>query len=202
MDYEVRDRGKILGQFSIQEIEHMLDAHKIGMMAEANDGGSWVTLEELMEKIEAEREAHGRQLRLQQDEAEKKASQARQQKELELEIEKQRTQQQKIAYETEEKSLAARSYATSTLPPQPHQIALEPHRGSTILTLGILSLFLCGVFTGIPAWIMGKHDLAKMKAGTMDPQGEGSTRAGMICGMVICIIAIGAFVLIMFGGGY
>lgn len=202
MDYEVRDRGKILGQFSIQEIEHMLDSHKIGMMAEAYDGGSWVTLEELMEKIEAEREANSRQLRQQQDEAEKKASQARQQKELELEIERQKTQQQKIAYEKEEKALAARSYATSTLTSQPQQMALEPHRGSTILTLGILSLFLCGIFTGIPAWVMGKQDLAKMKAGTMDPQGEGATRAGMICGMIICIIAIAVFGFIFLGGGY
>ena len=202
MDYEVRDRGKILGQFSIQEIEHMLDSHKIGMMAEAYDGGSWVTLEELMEKIEAEREANSRQLRQQQDEAEKKASQARQQKELELEIEKQRTQQQKIAFEKEEQALAARSYATSTLTSQPQQMALEPHRGSTILTLGILSLFLCGIFTGIPAWVMGKQDLAKMKAGTMDPQGEGATRAGMICGMIICIIAIAVFGFIFLGGGY
>tara|TARA_B100001540_G_scaffold316513_1_gene346582 strand:+ start:132 stop:281 length:150 start_codon:yes stop_codon:yes gene_type:complete len=49
---------------------------------------------------------------------------------------------------------------------------------------------------------MGKQDLAKMKAGTMDPQGEGATRAGMICGMIICIIAIAVFGFIFLGGGY
>jgi len=61
---------------------------------------------------------------------------------------------------------------------------LEPHRGTLILVLGILSLVLCSFFTGIPAWIMGKGDLAKIKEGMMDPEGEGSTKAGMIC----CII--------------
>ena len=67
---------------------------------------------------------------------------------------------------------------------------LEPHRGTLILVLGILSLVLCWFFTGIPAWIMGKDDLAKIKAGQMDPEGEGITKGGMICGMICCILSI------------
>ena len=67
---------------------------------------------------------------------------------------------------------------------------LEHHRGTLILVLGILSLVGCTFFTGIPAWIMGKGDLAEMKADQMDSQGEAFTKAGMICGMICCILSI------------
>ena len=83
---------------------------------------------------------------------------------------------------------------------------LEPHRGTLILVLGILSLVLCSFFTDIPAWIMGKGDLAKIKDGMMDPEGEGPTKAGMMCGMICCIInavLIGLFILLMIlGSGF
>ena len=81
---------------------------------------------------------------------------------------------------------------------------LEHHRGTLILVLGILSLVGCTFFTGIPAWIMGKGDLAKIKDGIMDPEGEGPTKAGMICGMICCIICavvIGLIILLMILGG-
>ncbi len=76
---------------------------------------------------------------------------------------------------------------------------LEPHRGTLILILGILSLTVCGFFTGIPAWIMGKNDLAKIKAGQMDPEGLGTSKAGMICGMINCILTLvcGGFYLVI-----
>ena len=91
--------------------------------------------------------------------------------------------------------------------PPPHGAVpggLEPHRGTLILVLGILSLVLCSFFTGIPAWIMGKGDLAKIKDGMMDPEGEGPTKAGMICGMICCIICavlIGLIILLTILGG-
>ncbi len=82
---------------------------------------------------------------------------------------------------------------------------MEPHLGTLILVLGILSLVLCGLFTGIPAWIMGKGDLIKIRGGTMDPEGEGSTKAGMICGIISCTITAVTLVililLIFVGGG-
>ena len=94
------------------------------------------------------------------------------------------------------------------LPPTTHGTAsggLEPHRGTLILVLGILSLVLCGFFTGIPAWIMGKGDLAKIKDGMMDPEGDGTTKAGMICGMICCIITAVSLAIVLFivilGGG-
>lgn len=66
----------------------------------------------------------------------------------------------------------------------------EPHRGSTILTLGILSLFMCGPILGPIAWVMGNQDLSEIKAGRMDPEGESSTNAGKICGMVATLLSI------------
>jgi hypothetical protein len=65
---------------------------------------------------------------------------------------------------------------------------MKPHRGTLILILGILSLILCGIFTGIPAWIMGSGDLKQMDAGAMDPSGRSLTNAGKICGMINCIL--------------
>ena len=74
--------------------------------------------------------------------------------------------------------------------PQPgsHQPAsYEPHRGTMVLVLGILSLVLCQL-CGPFAWIMGKNDLKKMDAGRMDPDGRGLTQGGMICGIVGSIL--------------
>ncbi len=66
---------------------------------------------------------------------------------------------------------------------------MKPHRGTTILVLGILSLLCCGLL-GIPAWLMGNADLKEMAAGTMDPAGQGTTNAGKICGIIGTVIAI------------
>jgi hypothetical protein len=63
-----------------------------------------------------------------------------------------------------------------------------PHRGTLILVLGILSLVGCGIFTGIPAWIMGNGDLKEIRAGRMDPEGEQMTNIGRILGMISCIL--------------
>ena len=60
---------------------------------------------------------------------------------------------------------------------------MQPHRGTLILVLGILSLVLCGPI-GIAAWIMGNTDLKEIDAGRMDPAGRGNTHAGRICGMI------------------
>jgi hypothetical protein len=72
---------------------------------------------------------------------------------------------------------------------------LMPHRGSTILTLGILSLVICGLLGPI-AWVMGNTDLADMRAGRMDPEGEATTNAGRICGMIASILLIVGFCIV------
>jgi hypothetical protein len=66
---------------------------------------------------------------------------------------------------------------------------MKPHHGTLILILGILSLFMCGLFTGIPAWVMANSDLREMDAGTMDPSGRGATQAGKICGIISVVLA-------------
>ncbi len=60
---------------------------------------------------------------------------------------------------------------------------MRQHRGPTILTLGILSLVICGFF-GPVAWIMGGRDLAEMEGGTLEPEGRGLTQAGRLLGIV------------------
>ena len=66
-----------------------------------------------------------------------------------------------------------------------------------ILVLGILSLVLCGVFTGIPAWIMGNNDLKAMAAGTMDPSGRSMTNAGRICGIITTVLTLLGVVVVI-----
>jgi hypothetical protein len=74
---------------------------------------------------------------------------------------------------------------------------MKPHRGVLILVLGILSFFICGPIMGPIAWIMGNNDLKEMKAGTMDPTGEGMTNAGKICGMIATFLTIALLCLYM-----
>lgn len=74
-------------------------------------------------------------------------------------------------------------YAQPGYPQQPRHYA--PHRGGLILAMGIMS-FVCNVMLipGILAWTMGRSDLREMKAGRMDPSGEGITTAGMVLGII------------------
>jgi hypothetical protein len=78
---------------------------------------------------------------------------------------------------------------------------LQPHRGPMILALGIISLVFCGVIFGPMAWIMGQQDLNAIREGQMDPEGEGLTNAGRVCGILgtlwnllwLMIICLGVF---------
>jgi hypothetical protein len=65
---------------------------------------------------------------------------------------------------------------------------MAPHRGTLILVLGILGFFFLPFVLGPMAWIMGSNDLKEMRARRMDPEGEGMTNAGRICGIVSTII--------------
>ena len=69
---------------------------------------------------------------------------------------------------------------------------MAPHRGVMVLVLGILSLVLSCFPLGIAAWIMGKQDLAKMAAGSMDPEGRQMTNIGKILGIIsLVLFAVG-----------
>ena len=82
---------------------------------------------------------------------------------------------------------------------------LKPHRGDLILVLGILSIFVAQVILGPIAWVMANNDLKEMRAGRMDPDGEGNTNTGRICGIVgtvlggIGLCCFGAWFLFVFG---
>ncbi len=81
---------------------------------------------------------------------------------------------------------------------------MEPHRGTTILVLGILGFVICPI-CGIIGWVMGNKDISKMEAGIMDPEGLGQAKAGKICGIIsvilwaLGIIAYIGFVFLVFG---
>jgi hypothetical protein len=66
---------------------------------------------------------------------------------------------------------------------------MQPHRGTLILVLAILGFVLCG-FLGPVAWIMGNNDLREMRAGRMDPEGEGLTQAGRIIGIITSVLML------------
>jgi predicted Zn finger-like uncharacterized protein len=80
-----------------------------------------------------------------------------------------------------------------------------PHRGSAVLTMGIMGLVLtfvpvvplAGLVLGIVAWVMGNTDLPEIRAGRMDPEGEGPTNGGRICGMVAVILHIVGVVVVL-----
>jgi predicted Zn finger-like uncharacterized protein len=62
----------------------------------------------------------------------------------------------------------------------------EPHRGNTVLVMGILSLVIpwIGLILGIAAIVMGRRDLVKMRGAMMDRDGQSVTQAGWICGII------------------
>lgn len=77
---------------------------------------------------------------------------------------------------------------------------LEPHRGTLILVMGILGILVCFV-CGILAWVWGSADLKKIKAGTMDPEGQSLTNAGYIMGIISVVLTILGliFAILVFG---
>lgn len=77
-----------------------------------------------------------------------------------------------------------------------------PTSGSatTALVLGILSLVMCGLFTGIPAMIVGRNAKREIKQSGGRVGGEGVANAGIITGLIGTIISglgILFFILIM-----
>ncbi len=86
-------------------------------------------------------------------------------------------------------------------PAMPHapQAFEKPHRGGLVLALGLLAWMVCPVF-GIASWIMGKNDLAEMRAGVMDRSAEGLTTAGYWLGL-LAVAAYGLMIVaaVLFG---
>jgi hypothetical protein len=72
-----------------------------------------------------------------------------------------------------------------------------PSRASTILTLGILSLVVCGILGPI-AWAMGTEELRRIDAGETDPTQRGSVTAGRVCGIIASAFMIVWVVIVLF----
>lgn len=85
-------------------------------------------------------------------------------------------------------------YVHPTAPPKP------VHPESTlVLVLGILSLLMCGLFTGIPGIVMGVKGLRQVRESndTLDP---GALKAGLvmsIIGTALTVLMIVLFVVLI-----
>jgi hypothetical protein len=77
------------------------------------------------------------------------------------------------------------------LPPPP---PVRPHRGGAVLALGTIGMVCCFI-CGIIAWVMANSDLKEMAAGRMDRSGEGTTKAGRVCG-IISVVMLAVAVLL------
>jgi hypothetical protein len=83
-------------------------------------------------------------------------------------------------------------------------------RSGMVLTFGIIGLVLAflslcclpfgiaGFGLGLTATILGRTDLNAIRRGARDPNGEGMTRGGFICGLIGTILA-GLFLLVHCG---
>ena len=78
--------------------------------------------------------------------------------------------------------------------------------GMAALLCGVMPLL--GIGLGIAAILMGRGDLQQIDAGTMDPDGRGQTKGGIICGIIgiVCgflIIGCGVafFIFLIAAGG-
>ncbi|MGB4810591.1 MAG: DUF4190 domain-containing protein, partial [Candidatus Phosphoribacter baldrii] len=79
---------------------------------------------------------------------------------------------------------------------------LEHPQGTLILILGILSIVLCGLPTGLFAWVMGRKALREIDASGQLYSNRGMVQAGMITGIIgtvglILWVLYIAFVIIM-----
>jgi len=74
---------------------------------------------------------------------------------------------------------------------------MQPSRASTILTLGILSLVICGILGPI-AWSMGTEELRRIDCGETDFTQRGLVTAGRVCGIIATAWMILCGVIILF----
>jgi hypothetical protein len=64
---------------------------------------------------------------------------------------------------------------------------MRSHRASMVLFLGIFGLMCCSPLSFV-AFFLGRHDLAEIDAGRMDPSGRSLTNFGRILGIVGMIV--------------
>jgi hypothetical protein len=69
-------------------------------------------------------------------------------------------------------------------------------QGTTILVLGILSLFICPFILGPIAWVMGNNALAEIDRNPAAYSNRGNVNAGRICGIIGTIL--GALIILFY----
>jgi hypothetical protein len=74
--------------------------------------------------------------------------------------------------------------------------ALPDNRADLVLFLGIFSLFLCGPL-GAAAWLIGTHDLRRIRAGGMSSRKLGALKVGTALGMVGTILFVVSLTLVV-----
>lgn len=85
-------------------------------------------------------------------------------------------------------------------------MAMQQDKASTnailALVLGIVSFLGCGLITAIPAWIIGKKEVAEINEGRSPAAGRTMAQIGMILGIVATVLSVIGFIvwLVALGG--
>jgi hypothetical protein len=76
---------------------------------------------------------------------------------------------------------------------------VPPNHPSAVpsLVCGILSLVMCGIFTGIPAIVMGNKAIRGIDASNRSLTGRGMAKAGVICGWISVAWTVLAILLVI-----
>jgi hypothetical protein len=82
-------------------------------------------------------------------------------------------------------------YAAYPPPPPQHRSAV------TALVLGILSIVLCGFFTGIPAMVMGRRVVREVRESGGRIGGEGLGQAGFWTGLIGTVLSCASAFLVV-----
>jgi hypothetical protein len=70
-------------------------------------------------------------------------------------------------------------------------------KATTALVLGVVSLIACGIFTGIPAMILGKQAAREIDASGGRLEGRGLATAGFVTGLIATILSVLALLLVI-----
>jgi hypothetical protein len=89
-------------------------------------------------------------------------------------------------------------YAYGQSPPRNHPQAVPS------LVLGILSIVLCGLFTGIPAMVLGRRALREIRGSHGTLGGEGMAQGGFWTGLIgtawTALVTLFVLAVFAFGG--
>jgi len=198
MEYRLRDQGKDYGSCSIEQIESMLDDHRIGLMAEVYDGGQWITVDELLDRIEHHKLAESEEAERQRVEHLRREEQEQRKLEIELELERERTRQMEMIPDSPSSPTVA---SPPVVNPSAHQTTEDNLNKGTVISGYIcmgMSLLCCPILFGLAGVILGIVNCCLGGKNVM----HGAIQIG---GTIICSILgtfLGLVIQGMFAGGF